>query len=453
MRISRSFLHSPAQMMVLSFAGIIFFGALLLMLPEAAETKSIAAIDALFTATSAVCVTGLTVVDTGKTFSLFGEIVIVLLIQAGGLGIMTLSTFFLLLAGRRLGLTGQFLVQDTFTYSRERSPGSILKDVILFCIISEGLGMVLLFFCFLPGNGADQAFYLSVFHAISAFCNAGFSLFSDNLSGYRDHWGVNLVICSLIITGGLGFLVLFEIRRQIASPHRVWARFSLHSKIVITTTAVLLVSGTLMIAFMEWQNTLAPLSIPHRFLASFFHSVNARTSGFNTLPVGHMANETLFVIIMLMFIGASPGSCGGGIKTTTFAALAVAGLSRLRGHDRPQMFKRSLPVASLGKAFSVVMISTLVIVIGLMVILMTEIGDISHPESRGLFLELLFEIVSAFGTVGLSTGVTNGLSDAGKIIITLMMFIGRLGPLVIGIAVSRPISSRYHHAEENIMVG
>ena len=166
-----------------------------------------------------------------------------------------------------------------------------------------------------------------------------------------------------------------------------------------------------------------------------------------------MANETLFVISMLMFIGASPGSCGGGIKTTTFAALVVAGLSRLRGHDRPQMFKRSLPLASLGKAFSVVMISTLVIVIGLMVILMAEIGDISHTESRGLFLELLFEIVSAFGTVGLSTGVTNGLSDAGKIITTLMMFIGRLGPLAIGIAVSRPISSRYHHAEENIMVG
>jgi trk/ktr system potassium uptake protein len=440
-------------MMVLSFAGFIFFGTLLLMLPAAAETTPIDMVDALFTATSAVCVTGLTVVDTGETFSLFGEIVIALLIQTGGLGIMTLSTFFLLLAGRRLGLTGQFLIQDTFTFSRERPPGSILKDVILFCIVAEGFGMVLLFFCFLPGNGAGQAFYLSFFHAISAFCNAGFSLFSDSFSGYRDNWGANLVICLLIIAGGLGFLVLSEIRRQIASPHRVWARFSLHSKIVITTTGALLVSGTLMIAFMEWDNTLAPLSLPHRFLASFFHSVNARTSGFNTLPVGHMANETFFVIIMLMYIGASPGSCGGGIKTTTFAALVVAGLSRLRGHDRPQMFKRSLPLASLGKAFSVVMISTLVICIGLMALLMTEIGDISHPESRGQFLELFFEIVSAFGTVGLSTGVTAGLSDAGKTIITIMMFVGRLGPLVIGIAVSRPITDRYHYAEESIMVG
>ncbi len=453
MSLLRSTLRSPARVTIFSFASIILIGTFMLLLPAATESAAIDFVDALFTATSAVCVTGLVVVDTASTFSLFGEITILALIQAGGLGIMTLSTWFILLAGKRPGLTGQVLVQDTYTLSRDRTLTSTLKDVILFTFLIEGLGMVLMFFCFLYDHEISAALYLSVFHSISAFCNAGFSLFSDSFTGYRDQLGLNLVICSLIIAGGLGFLVLSEIRRQIGSPHRFWRRFSLHSKIVITTTAVLLVSGTLLIAFMEWRNTLAPLPVSRRFLSAFFQSVNARTSGFNTLPIGQMANETLFLMMILMFIGASPGSCGGGIKTTTLATLTALGLSRLRGHDRPQLFKRSISQGSVGRAVSVVLVSTLVIIIGLMAILMAEIGNVSHPESRGKFLELFFEMVSAFGTVGLSTGVTQDLSDAGKIIIIIMMFIGRLGPLVIGIAVSRPIEARYYHAEETIMVG
>jgi trk system potassium uptake protein TrkH len=204
---------------------------------------------------------------------------------------------------------------------------------------------------------------------------------------------------------------------------------------------------------MEWHNTLSPLSVPDRILSGFFQAVNARTSGFNTLPLGSMANETLFILILLMFIGASPGSCGGGIKTTTFSTLVAFGISRFRGHERPQLFNRSISERSIQKAVSVVLISTLVVCVGIMILLETELGGIPHPQSRGKFLELFFEVVSAFGTVGLSTGITDRLSTIGKIIITGIMFIGRLGPLLVAVAVSRPIKARYFYAEENIMIG
>jgi trk system potassium uptake protein TrkH len=255
------------------------------------------------------------------------------------------------------------------------------------------------------------------------------------------------------VSGGIGFPVLSELKQRLSFKRRTWSRLSLHSKLVLSTTAFLLFTSTIMILFMEWHNTLAQLAVPTRFLSSFFQAVNARTSGFNSLPVGNMANATLFILILFMFVGASPGSCGGGIKTTTFATLAVLGISRFQGHERPHLFGRSISEKSIGKAVSVVLISTIVVCIGIMILLMAELGDVSHPQSRGKFLELLFEVVSAFGTVGLSTGITNSLSTTGKIIITCMMFVGRLGPLLVAIAVSRPITSRYFHAEENIIIG
>ena len=423
------------------------------MLPPASTIKGLGFVDALFTSTSAVCVTGLTVVDTGSCFSPFGQSVILVLIQTGGLGIMTISTLFLLIAGRRPSFIGHNVIQGTFTHTRERSLSSILKNVVFFTLGLEGLGMALMFFCFLPGNGAQRALYLAVFHSISAFCNAGFSLFSDSFTGYQDNWMLNLTICFLIVSGGLGFPVLSELKQRLSFKRRAWSRLSLHSKLVLSTTAFLLFTSTIMILFMEWHNTLAPLAVPTRFLSSFFQAVNARTSGFNSLPVGNMANATLFILILFMFVGASPGSCGGGIKTTTFATLAVLGISRFQGHERPHLFGRSISEKSIGKAVSVVLISTIVVCIGIMILLMAELGDVSHPQSRGKFLELLFEVVSAFGTVGLSTGITNSLSTTGKTIITCIMFVGRLGPLLVAIAVSRPITSRYFHAEENIIIG
>jgi len=453
MGISKSIVRSPARIVIIGFALLIFIGTILLMLPVSSMHERIGFVNALFTSTSAVCVTGLVVVDTGSAFSIFGQVVILVLIQAGGLGIMTLSTLFLMLAGRRPGLTGQIVVQDTFTHSRDRRIAGILRDVVLFTCAIEGLGMVLLFFCFLPGNNVQNSLYLSIFHSISAFCNAGFSLFSDSFVSYRGNWVLNLVVCFLIVAGGLGFLVLFELKQKFSFRHSALSRLSLHSKLVLSTTAVLILAGTLLILGMEWKNTLEPLSIPNRFMGALFQSITARTAGFNTVSIGNMANETLFFIMLLMFIGASPGSCGGGVKTTSFATLVMLGISRFRGQDRPQLFKRSISAGSIGKAVSVIMLSAMVICIGIMLLLMTELGNVGHPESRGKFLELLFEVVSAFGTVGLSTGITAGLSAIGKIIVSGIMFVGRLGPLVVGVALSRDTISRYYYAEENIMVG
>jgi trk system potassium uptake protein TrkH len=453
MGITKSIVRSPARIVFVGFALLIFIGTILLMLPVASTHERIGFVNALFTSTSAVCVTGLTVVDTGRAFSLFGQAVILMLIQFGGLGIMTMSTLFLMLAGRRPGLTGQILVQDTFTHSRERRISGILKDVVLFTCAIEGLGIVLLFFCFLQRNDVQTSLYLSIFHSISAFCNAGFSVFSDSFVSYRGNWLLNLVVCFLIVAGGIGFLVLFELKRKFSLRQGALSRLSLHSKLVLSTTAVLILTGTFLILGMEWKNTLGPLSISNRLMGALFQSITARTAGFNTLSIGNMANETLFFIMLLMFIGASPGSCGGGVKTTSFATLIMLGVSRFRGQDRPQLFKRSISSDSIGKAVSVIMLSAMVICIGIMLLLITELGNVSHPSSRGKFLELLFEVVSAFGTVGLSTGITAGLTAIGKVILSGIMFVGRLGPLVVGVALSRDTVSRYYYAEENIMVG
>lgn len=264
---------------------------------------------------------------------------------------------------------------------------------------------------------------------------------------------VNLVVCTLIVSGGIGFLVLTELKRNFPFNRQTWSRLSLHSKLVIFTTAVLIFGGAASILTMEWRNTLAPLSLPERLLASLFQSVTARTAGFNTLPIEQMANETLYLLIILMFIGASPGSCGGGIKTGTFMTLVILSVSRLWGHHRPWIFHRSISQEAVGKAVSVVLLSFAVVVVATMLLLTVQLGGAPHAETKGSFLALLFEVVSAFGTVGLSMGATSHLTAWAKFVITLVMFVGRLGPLVIGVAVSRKSAAAYYYAEENIMVG
>ena len=301
--------------------------------------------------------TGLVVVDTGAAFTPFGQGVILVLIQFGGLGIMTISTLFLLIAGRRPGLAGRIAIQDTLTYGEERSLYTLLRDIALFTFTIEALGVALLFFRFCLDYDVTLALYLSVFHSVSAFCNAGFSIFSDSFAAYQGDWLLNLVICFLIVTGGIGFLVLSELKHRFPFSRQTWSRLSLHSKLVLSTTAILLISSSLLIVSMEWHNTLAHLSFPDRCLASFFQAVSVRTAGFNSISISNMANETLFVLILLMFIGASPGSCGGGIKTSTFATLVVLGISRLRGQERPQLFRRSISATSVGKTISIIMIT------------------------------------------------------------------------------------------------
>lgn len=450
----RAVFSSPARLSVAGFLLIIFLGTILLMLPAAAAGDRLGFVDALFTATSASCVTGLIVVDTGSAFTLFGQLVILALIQVGGLGIMTLSTLFVMMAGRRPSLTGRMAIQDAFTHSQDWTPGEILWDVLRFVMVAETIGVAILFLCFLPDYPPLQAFYTALFHSVSAFCNAGFSLFSDSLAGYRENWVVNLTLCGLIITGGLGFLALSELNRRPLLKRRVWSRLSLHSKLVLFTTALLLGLGTLLVLFLEWHNTLAPLSLPGRFLAAFFQSTTLRTAGFNTLPTGEMANVTLFLFIVFMFIGGGPGSCAGGVKVTTIACLFLVGLSRLRHQYRPQVFSRTIAESSITKAMSVVLAGMFLIAVGCGCLLITELGEVPHPESRGKFLELLFEMVSAFGTVGLSTGVTEGLTVLGRLIITVAMFMGRLGPLVVALAVTRlDTPPRYRFAWERIMIG
>lgn len=449
------FFSSPGPATVFGFLAMIFAGSGLLLLPQATTGtgRGLTFVDALFTSTSSVCVTGLSVTDTGTSFTLFGQTIILTLIQTGGLGIMTLSTLFLMLSGKRLSFSSHTAIRESFTPFQERHPWAILKDIFLFTLVLEGVGAMALFTQFIRTATPSKAFFLSIFHSISAFCNAGFCLFPDSFTAFRSSTVVNLTIGFLIILGGIGFPVMSELKWRLLRGDRQRSPMSLHSKIALSMTAILLVSGTLVFLTMESRVTLDRLPWGQRVLASFFMSVNTRTAGFNSLTLENMANETLFFIILLMFVGASPGSCGGGIKTTCFASLIALGQSRLKGEKKPNLFGRAIPEQTIGKAVSILMVSTVIVCLGTMALLMTELGDVSHPQSRGMFLELLFEVVSAFGTVGLSTGVTASLTNPGKLLVVTIMFMGRLGPLLIAMAVSRPLRLGYTHAEEDFIIG
>ena len=449
----RTLFKSPARISLMSFSTLIFIGTLLLMLPAAVTGRRLGLIDALFTATSASCVTGLSVVDTGSTFTTFGQAVIVGLIQVGGLGIMTLSTLFIMLAGKRPSLTGNEFINDTFSHSGIDNISSMVRRIILVTLAIELGGAAVMFFRFYPVYPLTTAIWYAVFHSISAFCNAGFSTFSDSFTGFQGDVVVNTMISLLIILGGIGFIVMFDCFHVLRLKNRRWTRLSLHAKIVLFGSAALLLLGTALFFFMEMENTLKGMPPIKQVMVSFFHAVSARTAGFNTVSIGALANETLFFLMLLMFIGAAPGSCGGGIKVTTALTLILHGTSRFRGNDHARLFNRTIPERCIGKAIGVVLLSMLVIFMATMLLLATELGDVSHIETRGKFLEILFEAVSAFGTVGLSTGLTGTLSGAGKLIVSMVMFMGRLGPLVIALGIQRQKIRRVQYAEENIMIG
>lgn len=444
---------SPLRVSVLAFALFILAGAAFLMSPFCSPGRPLRFIDALFTATSAACVTGLTVLDTGKDLSRIGQIVVLVLIQVGGLGIMTMSTVFLLVAGRRPSLGARMVVQDTFTHRGDRDVRSMILDVVRFTLVIELCGATLLLARFGGMYPMGEALYLSIFHSVSAFCNAGFSTFSNNLEGFVGDPLVSLTVAVLIVCGGIGFLVLRELKLLFRGRGRANRCLSLHSRLVLVTSGALIGGGSLLILLMEWGNTLAGLSVGEKLLASFFQAVTPRTAGFNTLPIGSMANQTLMLMVILMFIGASSGSTGGGIKTGTFATLVVMGVSRLLGYPEPKAFGRTISPGSVARAMSVTMVCAAVVLLGTLLLQMTEVGSSPSPGARGRFLELLFEVVSAFGTVGLSTGVTPALTDGGKLLIVLIMFMGRLGPLVMAVAVARQRTVRFRFAEESIMIG
>jgi trk system potassium uptake protein TrkH len=456
LKIRRKRFITPVNLPVLSFAGLILIGTILLMLPAAANGPRLGFVDSLFTATSATCVTGLVVVDTGSRLSLFGQWVVLALIQCGGLGIMTLSTVLIMVMTGRFSFMQRSVIQDSFTHGPDTGLPSLVSHVILFTLVLEAAGASILFLRFSEIYHPGKALYYAVFHAISAFCNAGFCLYEQSLIGFSGDPLVSLTVAFLIICGGIGFLVLVELKRLVFSRARTRRarRLSVHSKLVLTLTFVLLAGGTGGFLFSEWNHSMAGLAVESKFLAAFFQSVTARTAGFNTLVFSKMANVTLLFTILLMFVGAASGSTAGGIKINTLGVLFALSRSRLRGDEGTSIFRRSLSPQTVGRAISVFVVAVVLIYAATMALTVSELGTTLHQESRGLFLELLFEVVSAFGTVGLSVGITPLLSSVGKLIIVLVMFAGRLGPLSIAVALTgKEPRSRFQYAEENVMIG
>lgn len=444
--LSRINAASPAQVLVAGFAGIILIGAVLLALPVASrDGRPLPFVDALFTSTSAVCVTGLQVVDTYDQFSLFGQLVVLCLIQTGGLGIMTMSTLIFLLLGRRVTLRSRLLIQEAMNQLTLEGMVRLIRKVLVLTVAVEGLGAILLAIRWSFEMGLPRSLYYGVFHAVSGFCNAGFDLFGGfrSLTGYTSDLWVNLVMSGLIIIGGLGFSVVSEVM-----AHRGGAKLSLNARVVLVTTAALIVAGTVVIFLLELNNptSLGPLSPLGKVLAAYFQAVTPRTAGFSTLPIGNLRGATQLFIILLMFIGASPGSTGGGIKTTTFATLFIAVRSVVTGREDVEVFERRIPHRTVYRALAVSMMS-LALVIGVAMAL-----SIVCPHG---VLPVLFEATSAFGTVGLSTGITPTLPVLGKILIICTMFAGRVGPLTVATAIAQRqhASNAVRYPEERVMVG
>jgi len=436
---------SPAQILVLGFIGLILAGAILLSLPvSSAAGKPTKFIDALFTATSAVCVTGLVVVDTGTYYSVFGQIVILLLIQVGGLGFMTMATLFALILGKKIHLKERLIMQEALNQLTMEGVVRLAKAVLAITFLIEGTAALILGIRLSADYGWGRGFYYGLFHAVSAFNNAGFDLFGEyrSLTRYVADPTINIVMTILIIVGGLGFSVIVDIYNK-----RKWRSLSLHTKTVLSTTAILLIAGTAAVFFLEYNNghTLGPLSLPAKLLASWFQSMTPRTAGFNTLDIAGLRNATQFLLIIFMFIGASPGSTGGGIKTSTFSALVAAVWAMTRGKEDVELFERRLPREIVYRSLTVALVALTLIIVVTMTLTITENAE---------FLTVLFETTSAFGTVGLSMGLTTKLTVLGKIAIAITMFAGRLGPLTVAFAVAQKQQKAvYRLAEEKIMVG
>lgn len=437
---------NPAISLMGSFLAVIIMGAFLLMLPvSTTSNQTMNFIDAIFTSTSATCVTGLIVKDTGSYFTYFGQVIILLLIQVGGLGLMTISTAFALFFGQKLTVKIESVMQNVMGETSRLNLFQLLKYIMGITLFFELIGAIFLFFTF-KGlyQSIPQAIYYSVFHSVSAFCNAGFSLFSNNLESFTSNININLVISALIIFGGLGFVVIMDIKKNIFRRGGL-KKLSLHSKVVITTTALLIIFGLIGFFISEYNSTMKGLSFGNRFLTSFFQSVTCRTAGFSTVSQSSLSFSSILLSAILMFIGASPGSTGGGIKTTTFAIMVLSIISILTGKRSVSAFKRKISMEGIKEAVGLMGVS-----LGFLMLLLFGLFIVT----TGTFQEIIFEAFSAFGTVGLSMGFTSSLNVAGKIIIILLMYLGRIGPLTILYALAqRVVKKRINYLEENISIG
>ncbi|XJZ25786.1 TrkH family potassium uptake protein [Bacillota bacterium Lsc_1132] len=442
----KKFYLDPPKILVLGFGGIVLLGAILLTMPvSTVDGKGLSFLNALFTATSATCVTGLVVVDTGTTFTTFGQLVILSMIQVGGLGFMTFATLFAFLLGKRISLKERILLQESLNNLSMEGVVRLAKRILIFTAVIELAGAILLSIRFSFDMPVEKAIYFGIFHSISFFNNAGFDIMGDfrSLTGYVQDPVVNLTVSALIILGGIGFIVLNEL-----FEYRQVRKLSLHTKVVLLTTAVLIIFGTAGVFALEYTNpkTLKPLSFIGKIFASIFQAVTPRTAGANTLNIGDMTQSSLFLIIFLMFVGASPGSTGGGIKTTTFITLLGAVWSQIRGKEDVIFYRQRIVYETIYKALTVTMSGLFIVMLVTMVLTITE-----HGKD---FLMILFEATSAFGTVGLSMGLTPDLSPIGRLIIIFAMFAGRVGPLTIAFAVTiRRNPDAFRYPKGKIMIG
>jgi trk system potassium uptake protein TrkH len=423
----------------------------LLGLPVSAAKAQMPWVDALFQSASAVCVTGLATINVGQDLSTTGQVILMFLFQVGGLGILTFSTLFFVILGRGLASKERDIMQSVFLYTPRRDLASILKFVFLSTLLYEAGGTLILWARFSQDCSWDEALYRGLFHAVSAFNNCGFSLFSDSFASYRGDFIVNLTVMGLIVAGGIGFIVHYELHLRIFGGQR---RLSVHTKMVLLVTTVLIIAGAGLFYLFEHYRILQGLPLQNRILASLFQSITARTAGFTTVDIGQLANETILVLIVLMFIGASPGSTGGGIKTTSAGILFLLMWCRLRGREDVNVFNRTIPKDLLNRAVSIVLISSLSIMVVASILLLSAEHPLHPTASRQLFVEYLFETVSAFGTVGLSMNLTPSLNTLQKLAIIVMMFAGRVGPLTLAFSLARMTAKKsFTYAEEGVMVG
>src|SRR4030066_1953897 len=443
---------TPSQVLAGGFLAVILAGTLFLALPfSASNGVSIGLLDAFFTSVSSVCVTGLIVKDTPVDFSIFGQIIIMLLVQLGGLGYMTSASVIYLIAGKRIGLAERLIMRESLNVLSMEGLVRFTKGVLFITLAIEGIAAIIFSIRFSHDYSYVKALYLGIFHSVTSFNNAGFSLFSDNLMGYRGDIVINTVIMVNIILGGIGFIIYSDLYRYMKKEIQ---NLSLHTKLTLTTSFLLILGGAVLLFLFESYdspNIMQGASLSDGILESLFHSVSARTAGFNTVDVGKMAVDSIFVLIVLMVIGASPGSTGGGIKTTTFAIMMVALWSAVRGRQDSTIFRRRISVELVAKAFLLTTMVTIIIIISTTLLLLTENMSL---------MQTLFEVSSAFGTVGLSTGDGGVLSlsalfsTAGKIIISVTMYTGRLGPLLLSIAIVKGMyPQRYRYPEGKIIIG
>lgn len=437
---------SPAKFIALSFFIAIASGTVLLLLPPSrAPEQTVTFLDALFTATSALCVTGLEVVATETTWSTFGHVVIMLLMQTGGLGIVTLSTLVVLALGRRVGFQERLRAASQVSAAQTGGILRLIRTILLISLGFETLGTLLLWPTFAALHGSGIGLFHAFFHSVSAFNNAGFTLSSDNLMSFALDPLVNLVVAGLVISGGLGFIVHLNLWSRFRQGRRF--PLTLHSRIVLMVTGGLLAFGTLMVLGLEWSNpqTLGPLALPGKLLTAFFQGVTPRTAGFNTLDYQGMRDPTLLLTMLLMFIGGSPASTAGGIKTVTFFVLVASAWSLVRGRGELSIFWRRVSTETVVKAGSVALLSTGIVTCALFLLSLSE----SLP-----MLTVIFEAFSAFGNVGLSLNATSQLTDTGQLLIILLMFLGRIGPLTFALAlVQDPKSDPLDYPDEGVLIG